>query len=255
MFGEFPKTRYDLNFAILSVPVCINPFFWLVAAALGWTDEARVVELMIWILCVFVSVLVHELGHALAAKRFGARDVRITLHGMGGQTASSARLSPLQRIIELLSGPLAGLLLLGLTFVIRESFSGLSHNPLFYFTTSFLIYINSIWSLFNLIPVLPLDGGQIVCELIRLKRPWDGIDIATKLSIGVSAIIAALFVVLALVGLVKGTKSGLWYPAIVFAVLAVMNFQMYKSKYFYEQNGQEYRPRNPWERDPDWWKS
>ena len=254
IFAESQKSRYDLNFTVLNFPVCVNPFFWLIAAVLGWGDNIPLTELIIWILCVFVSILVHELGHAIAARHFGARNIRIVLHGMGGQTVSNANLSQIQRIIELSSGPMAGFLLLSLVFLIHKSFTNLSHNSIFYFATSFLIYINLVWSLFNLIPVLPMDGGQIVRELIKSKRPWDGADIATKISIGLSIIIAILFVILSLIGLVRGSRANFWYPAAIFTILAIMNFQMYKYKYIYDQKERDHGPRNPWERDPDWWK-
>ena len=254
MLAEPLKNRYDLNFSILGIPVCINPFFWLIAIFLGWSGSIQLIELSIWVIAVLISILVHELGHAMAARRFGARNVRIVLHGMGGQMISGSRLNERQRIIELLCGPAAGFLLLVLIFLLSKLFSGVHHHSLIRFSTSQLIYINLVWTLLNLIPILPLDGGQIMRELINRKRPWDGADITVKISMVLSSIVVVGFVISAVISMFRGYPSN-WYPAAIFAILAAMNYQMYKSKYSMGENASEASARNPWERDPDWWKS
>ena len=66
MFG-LAETQFDLKFRLLDVPVRIHPLFWVVAAVMGWREnELRVV--LLWVLCVFVSILVHEYGHALMSR-------------------------------------------------------------------------------------------------------------------------------------------------------------------------------------------
>ncbi len=74
MFGA-NETPYDLRFRFLGVPVRIHPLFWLVAAVLGW-HEKNVPMTAFWVVCVLVSILVHEYGHALMGKvvsRLGRR--------------------------------------------------------------------------------------------------------------------------------------------------------------------------------------
>ena len=85
MLGEPPQTQYDLRFQILGIPVRVHPFFWLVVVVLGLSGGAKTTpaELLIWAGCVFVSILVHELGHAAAALAHGWRPW-ITLYGFGG---------------------------------------------------------------------------------------------------------------------------------------------------------------------------
>lgn len=63
MFGV-PETPYDLRFQLLGMPVRVHPLFWLVAAMLGWRNE-NIPLVLIWVGCVFVSILVHEYGHGL----------------------------------------------------------------------------------------------------------------------------------------------------------------------------------------------
>ena len=89
MLGEPPRSEYDLQFTLFGLPVRIHPWFWLVALLLGINsqiDDMRIWMLMLvaWVAALFISILVHELGHALPlAYVYGAR-TWIVLHGMGG---------------------------------------------------------------------------------------------------------------------------------------------------------------------------
>ena len=89
MLGEPPRSEYDLHFTLFGLPVRIHPWFWLIALLLGINsqiDDMRIWMLMLiaWVAALFVSILVHELGHALPlAYVYGAR-TWIVLHGMGG---------------------------------------------------------------------------------------------------------------------------------------------------------------------------
>src|SRR5688500_11126949 len=83
LFQQPPPTRYDLRFSIAWIPFSILPLFWLIALLLGSTGDILLVP--IWFLVIFVSILVHELGHALAFRRYGQRS-QIVLHFAGGLT-------------------------------------------------------------------------------------------------------------------------------------------------------------------------
>ena len=67
MFGNVTPTPFDLNFSLFGIPVRIHPFFWLVAILTGWNPYLPKL-IVIWVACFFVSILVHEMGHALTAK-------------------------------------------------------------------------------------------------------------------------------------------------------------------------------------------
>src|SRR6476646_9092926 len=114
MFGMPAATPYDLRFQLLGVPVRVHPMFWLVSALLGFNARAGFPELIIWVACVFVSILVHEFGHALMARAF-RYPATVILYGMGGLCYSeSERQTAGQRLLVLAAGPGAGFLLAGL---------------------------------------------------------------------------------------------------------------------------------------------
>src|SRR5688500_3784168 len=84
--SEPPRSNGDLHFRVFGFPVRVHPYFWLVTAimGLGSGDEGTApMELLTWVGVVFVSILVHELGHAFLQRRFGGRPW-ITLYGLGG---------------------------------------------------------------------------------------------------------------------------------------------------------------------------
>ena len=113
------ETPYDLRFRFLDVPVRIHPMFWLVSAVLGWQDH-DLGAVALWVACVFVSILVHEYGHALMAKAYDCSP-SIVLWGLGGLCYSQAeRQTPLQRLAVILSGPGAGFGLFGLLLLLTS---------------------------------------------------------------------------------------------------------------------------------------
>ena len=70
MFGTVAPTPFDLKFSIFGIPVRVHPLFWLVSVIMQWNvHDPRTT--LIWVVCVFVSILIHELGHALTAKSYG----------------------------------------------------------------------------------------------------------------------------------------------------------------------------------------
>src|SRR5262249_50079467 len=114
MLGMPEPTPYDVRFRFLGIPVRVHPLFWLATAVLGGSGGNETLgPILIWVGCVFVSILVHEYGHGLTARLFRCSP-SIVLYGMGGLCYSeSERQTPLQRVAVLLAGPGAGLLLYG----------------------------------------------------------------------------------------------------------------------------------------------
>ena len=64
LFAEPPPSQGDLRFRFFGFPARIHPFFWLVTVLLGARGDVSAVDLLVWVVVVFVSILVHELGHA-----------------------------------------------------------------------------------------------------------------------------------------------------------------------------------------------
>ena len=105
-------TEYDVKFPLLGIPVRIHPLFWVMAAALGWETHDRF-YVLVWVACVFVSILVHEFGHGLTAERVSRARPSVFLYLMGGLCSYDKEdRGPWRRAAVLIMGPGAGFLLL-----------------------------------------------------------------------------------------------------------------------------------------------
>src|SRR5947209_12147250 len=92
MLVEPGQTAYDLRFRLFGTPVRVHPFFWLFSAILGWRvvdEQDGLLRLVIWIICCFLSVLLHEFGHIWIGALFGSRDSYIVLYSFGGLAVGS----------------------------------------------------------------------------------------------------------------------------------------------------------------------
>jgi len=143
--------------------------------------------LLLFMLAGFISILVHELGHALTAKHFGKR-VEIVLQAFGGYAAYSGggRLSKLQNIAITAAGPALQILLGVAVWFLVAHLDGLSEQGRYFFTI--LHVISFMWALLNLLPVLPLDGGRLLETMLGPER----IRLTLQISIAVAATIAVL---------------------------------------------------------------
>lgn len=225
-----PRTQFDLNFSVLGIPVRVHPLFWLTSLVLGLANPEPG-QLMIWVGVVFVSVLVHELGHALVAQRFGFRPW-ITLYSFGGLASyQSSRSKPGEQIAILLAGPGAGFLLAALVWALLELSGGAVYfqwtrvgrgtllsqtNPQLALLVEDLLYVNIFWGIINLFPVYPLDGGQISRTLFMKYNPWQGLRQSILLSVLTGAALTAYAL------LVK--KPADFYLAFMFGYLAYLSY-------------------------------
>lgn len=164
-----------LRFRLFGFPVCIHWSFLLIAALLGLgSPGVSFGVVVVWTVIVLVSVLVHELGHAFAARGFGAAPT-IDLFVFGGITAfvPPRRMGRVASIWVTLAGPLAGFALGGFVLSVSGAF-GVDRPSLRIYqdaslaeqAVSISIYVNLVWGLVNLLPILPLDGGNVVRNLI-----------------------------------------------------------------------------------------
>ncbi len=141
------------------------------------------------------SVLVHELGHAFVARRMGLGPVKIVLHGFGGLTHFSKRPNNKQGVIVSMAGPVAGLALGVVSWGLSRVVLGPESHVLSVIGFQFLIWINLFWSLFNLLPMYPLDGGQVLWHALALRmssvkarRITKQTSIVTSIGVGVFAL-------------------------------------------------------------------
>ncbi|HVN12726.1 MAG TPA: hypothetical protein VMT69_11580 [Kineosporiaceae bacterium] len=154
------------HFRVFGFPVRVHWSFFLVVGLLGWRPGVSWQELAIWLALAFVAVLVHELGHALAARRIGAKP-EITLVALGGVTTYEPP-RPLSRLRSLgisLAGPAVGLLFGGLLLLVARTVD-LAPSGLAAYTLDVALFTTLGWSVLNLLPIVPLDGGQAMRELL-----------------------------------------------------------------------------------------
>jgi stage IV sporulation protein FB len=206
LLAEPPPTQADLHFRILGFPVRVHPFFWLMTLflALGGNRRADPMLTLIWVAVVFLSVLIHELGHAIVQRYYGGHP-HITLYSFGGlASCSDCDRSPRSQILISLAGPFAGFFLAGFVVTVLVAlgrFRGFEFDwipvrwSLFGSTADIvifdLLFVNIIWGLMNLLPIFPLDGGQVARQLFTLINPRTGTIQSLQLSAGAAVLVAA----------------------------------------------------------------
>lgn len=200
-----------MSFRLLGFPVVVEPWFWVMAVLLG---ARRSPELLPpWIVAVFVSVLAHELGHAFMGRAYGL-DSSIRLYSFGGVTSfdRGARLTGLRDALLSLAGPMAGFAFALFIYLLARAvpFEGMFLRVLL----GDLLYVNIAWGLMNLLPVLPLDGGNI---MRRVAHWWTGSN-DDSIPLWISLVVASCIAVAALV------YDSLW-TAGLFGYMAYENYQ------------------------------
>jgi stage IV sporulation protein FB len=159
------------SFRLFGIPVTIRPSFLVIAALIGFTSRRPIVYLVAWVAIVFLSILIHELGHAITARSYGA-DVAIELNGIGGLTSWSVpdkELGPGQRALVAAAGSGVGVLFGGAVWLF-ERFTG-PYDEVAGFVVSNLILVNVFWGLLNWLPIRPLDGGHLFTSLLQKVIP------------------------------------------------------------------------------------
>lgn len=223
MFLSEPgRTNYDINFNLFGFDVRVHPAFFVMPLLLGSSflrGENAGVNLLVLTTVFFISILVHELGHAFAFRYYG-QPARIVLYWMGGLAipdsgggAWAPRLStPLnhyQQIVVSAAGPIFGFLLaalligvvyaMGGSVLINSSdfipvfvpiFENASHAVWLFFSIG--IWVNVFFNILNLAPVYPLDGGQISRQLFEINDGFNGTRNSFLLSVIAGAAIALL---------------------------------------------------------------
>lgn len=182
-----------MSFRLLGFPVTVDPGFLLIALLLGAGRADYPVGLIIWVGVVFVSIVIHELGHAVAARAYGY-DPQIRLYAMGGLTIwrESRTPVPRQRLVVSLAGPVAGFLTGGVVWALRDLLPLADSLPLRVLVGD-LLWVNIGWGLLNLIPMFPLDGGQVMRSIFHAVRgPDDRLPLQISIGVGVLGAVLAL---------------------------------------------------------------
>jgi len=270
MLQEPPPSPYDLQFRLFDFPIRIAWTFWLGAAVFGWhlvdgldrvaagVSPGRLPLLLLWALALLISILIHELGHAFAFRRYGTESSIVLYHfgglaipsgqsrnhpaagtGFGNDqfvaSLSAPRLSHGQELWIALAGPLAQLasaiLLVAMVKLAGYRVMAFALMPwpldripgvtdgrvldsfgLFALVT-FYVWPSVLWSILNLIPVFPLDGGRVMRSLVLIGGGRQETWLWTSL-------------IAAGAGALLGMQSGQLFLAILFLSLAMGNYQM-----------------------------
>lgn len=249
MLSEPGRTAYDVHFGLFGFAIRISIGFWIMAVVFGYDlvsdierlfPDSRGPLLLIWIFSVFLSILVHELGHAFAMRWCGIHSSVVLYHFGGlaipqnsfGMGFSKKSYGKAEKIFISAAGPIAQLLLAALVIMLArvqgfqillmpgflQDVPGLSggqqiDSPGLFGLINFLVWPSVMWALLNLIPVFPLDGGQIAREIIDFFG-------GTTHSSLVLSIICAVGMVL------YGLRESQIFMVLLFASLAFSNYEM-----------------------------
>lgn len=196
LMGQGKKFRL---FSLLGTQVYVQSsilillvFYVLLGSGQG---SAGIIHALVFAVIAFLSILVHEFGHAMMVRHQGLGKSDIILHGLGGLTYWRGTSDKRQRILVSLAGPLAGLALGGVTLAFTLAF-GFPSEFLLSAIVQALLWINLGWSLINLLPIWPLDGGQILRTALTGRRR-SGAS-ATLLSLKISMVTAGAVVLLSI---------------------------------------------------------
>lgn len=159
-------------FTIAGIPVRVS--LWYGFLLLFWFQGGDVYRSALWAIVVTSSILVHEMGHALVARYYRLRP-SILLHGLGGLCHHDRAERDLHDVLIIAAGPGAGLLL-GIASWLFALFAPelmmSPERPWIGIVVNMSIWVNVAWSLVNLLPLWPLDGGQLFrLAMLRLAKP------------------------------------------------------------------------------------
>ncbi len=212
------------SFPVLGVPVRVTSSSLLYLALMmaiqvgSSLDGAAVAGALLFGVVIFVSVLIHELGHAVSARRFGLQPREIILHAFGGVCVFGRRPGPLAGVVTSFAGPLAGFVLAAVSFggllaLEAAAPSGGLAGPRM--LLNYFVLVNVFLSAFNLLPVHPLDGGAMLAHgllaFLPPVRAWAAVY-WTGMVVGIPAAVAAWM-------------AGFRFMAILLAFTLFQNFQ------------------------------
>ncbi len=233
------STPYDLSFRLFGFPICVQPFFWLIIALLGMPPQFPSLTAMLhsvtaFVAAAFLSVLVHELGHALIFRHIYEVPSCIILHAMGGVTIpvmphhrKAGFIGALCEVLLSFAGPLAGFLLAALLYFaimplvtpllmrpFGNAFPELSIQSWIDHWMFYTVAVSVLWGVFNLLPIYPMDGGQMSREIFCWFFRQRGIEFSLMLSIATAVVCALL-----------ALKTGRFIMPLLFGYFAFQNYQ------------------------------
>jgi stage IV sporulation protein FB len=183
---------------ISGIDVRIHITFLLLPLYFGWIEwqaggPAEAARAVFFILLLFVCVLLHEFGHALAGRHYGVQTPDITLLPIGGVARMLAVPDqPKQELVIAIAGPAVNVgiaaILAPVLYFTGGIFSGPANETRLILNN--LLLVNLVLIVFNLLPAFPMDGGRIFRSLLAMKIPWAK---ATRIAGRTGQVLAVLF--------------------------------------------------------------
>jgi len=216
---------------IAGIPIGVSPWWLAIVALITWTLGASYFPSEVpgisaaaayglglaSVLLLFASILLHELGHALVARRYGIRVVEIDLWLLGGVALMEGEAkAPGEELRYALAGP-------GVTAVILACFAVVdlllpaSSSATLRALLDYQVLINGLILGFNLIPAFPLDGGRVARAL--LWRHSGDMQRATRIAAQMGRGFGFLLIGLGVLSLLAGSFEGLWFALIGFFIV------------------------------------
>lgn len=218
---------------LFGTPVYLSGSYFLLLLFISFRElqYGRLQEAFLLAFAVTLSLIVHEFGHVWAAKLNGHRS-RVVLVGMGAMTIPDGESNGWKGVRLSLAGPAAGFLL---AFAAYYGFAPAKNLPfwdyvlgsgyiadgtLWPYLQLILVKIGIFWGIFNLLPILPMDGGHALRDfLTTFMRPYKANAIATRVSVAVA--IPLIFLLF---------KVGFTFGAILVAFMTWQNFESIRGK-------------------------
>lgn len=203
-----------IEFTLFGVPIRIQPWHWIglaiIGGALNIRDASDLLIVALFMIVGFLAILLHELGHALVGRKLGGGGASIELVILGGFTQHyNCHLKGKQRAMVIAAGP-ASTLLFGVLgfflclFLMNGSLpdtitvaSYLIANPLIAFQFALepgammqiyfvgcMLFVSFWWTLFNILPIYPMDGGQFLAEYVKSLKKVHLIGMITAIVVG-----------------------------------------------------------------------
>ncbi|MBS2014085.1 MAG: hypothetical protein JST00_14440 [Deltaproteobacteria bacterium] len=180
-----------MQFRLGSIPVRVRFPFVVLSLVFASARGNEPKTIAIGVAMIFLAVMVHELGHALVGKAFGLTP-QIELHGLGGATSWAVPpekpLGSGRSILVSLAGPFAGFALYGLAVVLSRTAFDPKH-PIAELAMFWIRVACLGWGIANLVPMMPLDGGNVMRSVLDLLTKGKGEKPARVISIGVAGLV------------------------------------------------------------------
>ena len=202
-----------LEFTLFKIPVRVEPVFWITIGLIGFLSYQKAGDQMflliaLFIIAGFLSILIHELGHALMVKKYN-RPTQIVLSSFGGYaTHPAGSLDRKQSFLMTLAGPLLQAIV-GVATLFITPHLGFEGTLMLDFLITFS-WISIIWAIFNCLPVLPMAGGRMLEAALGPRR--------IKLTLTISLISAIALCIL-------GFYLHFMFAGIFMAMFAFQNYQ------------------------------